>query len=274
MDWQWLLALGLGTGAFGVMVGTGGGLILVPMLLLLFDMEPALVAGTSLALVAVNSFSGTVAYHRLGLVDRRSGLLFAGAAIPGSLVAPFAVAAVAGDTFRLLFGIILVSLALHMALRTRIAGGAAESSKPTVPAMLTSRRITTGKGQVFQYQFNEALAVGFNVVLGFISAFFGTGGGFLRTPILVAAFSFPLRVAVATSVFALSIYATTGAVVHAALGHVDWYPTFVWAGIGLMVGSQIGARLAATVQTFWILRALVLLLLVMGARLLAEGLVG
>ena len=274
MEWLWLLLLGLGTGTFGVTVGTGGGVILVPMLLLFFGMEPQDVAGTSLALVAINSFLGSCAYHWMGLVDRRSGLLFAAAAIPGSVVAPFAVEAVAAGTFQVLFGILLVGLALYMAFRLRQSSKVATRSKPLLPVMVTSRRIATRRGEVYNYQFNEGLASGFNVILGFISAFFGTGGGFMRTPVLVSAFSFPVRVAVATSVFALSIYATVGAAVHASLGHVDWYPTLMWAGMGLMVGSQIGARLAATVQPRWILRLLIVLLLIIGGRLIAEGFVG
>ena len=268
----WLALLGLGTGTFGIMVGTGGGIILVPMLLFFSDMEPAVVAGTSLALVAVNSYSGSRAYRRMGLVDLRSGLLFAGAAIPGSLVAPFVVEAVAGAAFRVLFGLLLLGMAVQMVVRPRIAREASTESKPLVPAMVTSRNITTARGQVFHYHFNETVATTFNAALGFISAFFGTGGGFLRTPVLVAAFSFPVRVAVATSVFALSIYTTTGGLVHAYLGHVDWYPTFLWVGVGLLAGSQIGARLAARIQTFWILRLLTALLALMGARLLMQGL--
>jgi hypothetical protein len=87
----------------------------------------------------------------------------------------------------------------------------------------------------------------------------------------VAAFGFPVRVAVATSVFALSIYATVGAAVHAGLGHVDWYPTFVWAGVGFLVGSQIGARLADRVPAVWLMRLLAAVLLAMGLRLLAQA---
>ena len=113
MEWLWLLVLGLGTGAFGIAVGTGGGIILVPLLLIFTGMEPGLVAGTSLALVAVNSFGGMVAYRKLGLIDLRSGVMFAAAAIPGSLVAPFAVAAVSGGVFRVLFACILLGLALR-----------------------------------------------------------------------------------------------------------------------------------------------------------------
>ena len=76
----WLLLLGFGTGTLGVMVGIGGGIVLVPVLLFATDMEPAVVAGTSLALVAVNSYAGSWTYRRMGLVDLRSGLLFSAAA--------------------------------------------------------------------------------------------------------------------------------------------------------------------------------------------------
>ena len=211
------------------------------------------------------------------------------------MIAPFLVKAVAGDTFRLLFGLLLIGLAVHLLSRTRVhlmtgagivwgalatllgARTGATTNTPTrsntlISATATSRRIRSRRGEVFKYEFNEALAVSFNVILGFISAFFGTGGGFLRTPILVAAFRFPVRVAVATSVFALSIYASVGATVHASLGHVDWYPTFVWAGVGLIIGGQIGARLGGAVRSVWIIRLLVLMLLAMGIELFTEGL--
>ena len=296
LELVWLVLLGLGTGTFGILVGAGGGVILAPMLLIFSDMSPEVVAGTSLALVAINSFSGSVVYQRLRLVDRRSGLLFAAAAIPGSLIAPFIVEVVAGGIFRALFGLLLIGLAVHLLVRTRIhvrtgAGlvlgalaariGAHSMNRANNPARsgsltsatATSRQIRTSSGEVYKYKFNEALATGFNVILGFVSAFFGTGGGFLLTPVLVTAFRFPVRVAVATSVFALSIYTAVGATVHASLGHVDWYPTFVWAGVGLIIGGRIGARLGGTIRSVWIIRLLVVLLLGIGIRLMMDSLV-
>jgi uncharacterized membrane protein YfcA len=267
LDWLWLLLLGLGTGTFGVMVGTGGGVVLVPMLLLFFDIEPAVVAGTSLALVAVNSFSGSLVYLRRRLVDRRSGLMFAAAALPGSVMAPFAVKAVAGDTFRALFALLLLAIAFYMLYRSIRPLRPGGPPSHLVNTAVRGRRMSVG-GETFEYEFNEVLAAAFNFVLGFISAFFGTGGGFLRTPVLVTAFGFPVRVAVATSIFALSIYATAGAGVHALLGHVEWYPTFVSAGAGLVVGSQIGVWLASRIRSLWTIRMLIALLLVMGVRLL------
>ena len=268
----WLLLLGLGAGAYSVLVGTGGGVILVPTLLIFFDMELEMAPGTSLALVAINSVSAAAVYYRSGLVDLRSGLLFASAAVPGAVVAPFAVESVGGGTFKVLFGLVLLGLGIHMLFRLRFPSPPEVGSPDS--ASTASRSITTPKGQSFQYQFNEAMAVGVNFVLGFVSSFFGVGGGFLRTPLLVTAFGFPVRVAVATSLFAMAIYTTIGSAVHASLGNVDWYPTFVLVGVGLFIGSQLSARLSQRFRGVWIVRLLVLLLLAFGARLLAEAVVG
>ena len=269
-----LILLGFGTGAFGVLVGAGGGFILGPLLLIFFDLEPRVVAGTALALVALNSLSGTRVYRGMGLVDLRSGFLFAAAAIPGSVMAPFVVTAVAGSTFRILFGVLLIGLAVQMVLGPRVLERSPSKTRRLAGAMVKSRQITTNAGETYRYEFNEAAATGFNFLLGFISSFFGTGGGFLRTPILVYVFGFPVRIAVATSVFALSFYTTAGAVTHAALGHVQWYPTFALAGIGFVVGGQVGARLIGRVGGPWILRLLMVTILALGVGLFVEGIRG
>ena len=71
--------------------------------------------------------------------------------------------------------------------------------------------------------------------------------------------------------FTLLFYTTAGAVAHASLSHIDWYPTFVWAGIGLVAGGQVGARLAGKVKGPWILRLLLVVVLALGIRLLIQG---
>ena len=87
LQWLWLLLMGFGTGVYGVLVGAGGGVILGPLLLLFFGKPPEVVAGTVLALVAVNGISGGFTFRRMGIVDKRSAYLFALAAMPGSVIA-------------------------------------------------------------------------------------------------------------------------------------------------------------------------------------------
>ena len=79
------VVLGLLIGAFGTFIGAGGGFLLVPVLLLAYHFAPADAVGTSLALVFLNAFSGSVAYLRQGRVDIALGWKFAAATIPGAV---------------------------------------------------------------------------------------------------------------------------------------------------------------------------------------------
>ena len=282
LEWLTFALMGLATGVFGVLVGAGGGFILVPVLRIFFDKDPIIVAGTVLALVAVNSISGAFAYRWMRVVDRRSAYLFAAAAIPGSVIAPFALKEILAGLpgiFDALFGLLLLALAARIAAQPferRRASSVARARHLhfVTPRWLHRRRITTESGETHRYRFHEAYAVAVNFVLGFISSFFGVGGGFLRTPILVYVFGFPVQVAVATSIFALSFYTTAGAAAHFYLGNIEWFPTFVFTGIGLVVGGQIGARLSAKVRSVWIIRLLMLLILAMGVQLILQGIRG
>ena len=284
VEWLTLAAVGFVTGVFGVLVGAGGGFILVPILRIFFDKEPAIVAGTVLALVAANSISGAFAYRYMRVVDKRSAYLFAAAAIPGSVIAPFVLKkALEGlpGVFDAMFGLLLVILAVRIATQQFDSGrqsrlGRARSRRRSFinPQTLHRRRITAESGETYRYRLNERWAVLINFVLGFISSFFGVGGGFLRTPILVYAFGFPVQVAVATSIFALSFYTTAGAATHAFIGNIEWFPTFVFAGIGLVTGGQIGARLSGKVQGPWIMRLLMFVILAMGVQLMIQGFLG
>ena len=284
LQWVILALVGFVTGVFGVLVGAGGGFILVPILRIFFDKDPAIVAGTVLALVAANSISGAFAYRYMRVVDKRSAYLFAAAAIPGSVIAPFVLKkALEGlpGVFDAMFGLLLVILAVRIATQqfdsgrqSRIARARSRRRSFINPQTLHRRRITAESGETYRYRLNERWAVLINFVLGFISSFFGVGGGFLRTPILVYAFGFPVQVAVATSIFALSFYTTAGAATHAFIGNIEWFPTFVFAGIGLVTGGQIGARLSSKVQGPWIMRLLMFVILAMGVQLMIQGILG
>ncbi len=275
MNWVWLVALGFGAGSYGVMVGAGGGFIIVPVLLTVFGYEPNIAAGTSLALVAVNGLSGSIVYLRSGLVDRRSAILFATAALPGSVLAPFALKRVPSEGFMLAFGILLVSLAVHSLLgrkapeTTPLSSGSGGSG----PAWLRrrDRHVKARSGEEFRYGFSETPAMVVNFALGFVSSFFGVGAGFLRTPLLISFFGFPAKVAAVTSVCALTVYSTAGMVAHASLGHVEWYPAFLGIGAGMLVGGQVGAHVGTRLRGHWIVRLLVLLLAVLGVRLIVEA---
>ena len=272
LQWTLTALVGVVSGAYGVLVGAGGGFIVSPVLLTLSDIEPETIAGTVLTAIAVNSILVAWTYRSMKVVDYRSGLLFAAPAIPGAVIGAFVVGAVDSDIFRTLFGVMLVLLAVQLAVRSRVPEDVQTGElKHLISLTVRRRNIRTESGEEYSYEFNEALATSFNVILGFISSFFGIGGGFLRTPILVIAFGFPVRIAAATSVFALAIYGTAGALTHAALGHIELFPTLVFVTAGIVVGGQIGARVSGRIRGAWALRMLMAVVLALGIRLIWQG---
>ncbi len=281
-----LMALGLGAASYGILIGSGGGFIVSPMLLLLFQMEHNVAVGTSLVAVFLASVSGSISYLRLHRIDLRSGLLFAIAAIPGVILGVVGVSAVTGSTFKVVFGVVLCLTGLVVLMRPLpssegrsrgLANGPNVARKESESAVskprfgMTTRRIITAEKRVYQYSFLEPAAVAVNVVFGFASGFFGIGGGPLRSPTLVYAFRFPVHIAVATSVFTQSIYTGVGSIGHLVSGNVS-VPAALLVGGSVVIGAQIAVRLSRVIQARWILRLLALALVGIGIQLLVAGL--
>ena len=269
-----MILLGIGAGAYGVIVGAGGGFILSPSLLLLLpDLHPESVAGTVLTSTAILSIIVTWQYHRDKVLDYRSGLLFGCAAIPGAVIGVFAVKAVPPSAFQILLGTILILLAVQLAITALMPQRAkAPRQWKLLNRTVRKRKIITSQGDTYEYEFDEAPATVFNMLLGFVSSFFGIGGGFIRTPLLIVAFGFPVRIATATSVFAIAFYGSAGAITHGFLGHIQWFPTLVFTGIGMAIGGMIGARLSGRLRGPWVMRLLLIGVLALGLRLIWEGL--
>ena len=109
----WLLPLGLLIGAFGTLIGAGGGFILVPILLLVYPNEKTeIVTAISLAVVFFNALSGSFAYARMKRVDYKSGIIFSIAAIPGAIVGALSTAYIPRRAFDLIFGILMTIAAI------------------------------------------------------------------------------------------------------------------------------------------------------------------
>ena len=115
LTWLIIALVGIGAGAYGVLVGAGGGFILSPVLLLLAVSDPKDVPGTVLAAIAINGAFVAWTYRKVGIVDYRSGLLFAAAAVPGAVIGALGVKFVSSDMLKVAFGVLLVLLAVQLA---------------------------------------------------------------------------------------------------------------------------------------------------------------
>lgn len=259
MDILLLVSMGALAGTLAGLLGIGGGIIIVPVLALVFEHQGVaadvimhVAIGTSLATIVTTSLSSIRAHQRRGAILWR---VFA-QITPGILVGGLAGAAIAhelsGNVLRLGFGVFMLLVATQMAL-----------GRPPRP-----HRRLPGRGGML-------VAGG---LIGTISALMGVGGGSMSVPFL-AWCNVALRNAVATSAaigLPIAVSGTIGFVVSgwAAAERPPWsvgyvsLPAFLGIVIASTIFAPLGARLAHSIEERTLKRMFALFLAVLGLRML------
>lgn len=268
-----LVAIGFGVGVFGTLVGAGGGFLLVPILAILQPSLPTpAITAVSLAVVAMNATSGAIAYGRQGRIDLRSGVPFALATLPGSVIG----ALVSRSVPRQVFDVVLAGLLIALAVFIAVARD--DETRPSAKGGgwgRVRRELVDARGTRYRYDVNVPLGVAMSFAVGFVSSLLGIGGGVIHVPTLVGVLGFPAHIATATSHFTLAIMATAGTATHVLTGDLqDLLLETALLGGGAIVGAQLGARLSARVHGHLIVRALAVSLAFVGVRLGIQGVFG
>lgn len=215
------------SGAVGVslgLIGAGGSILTVPILVYFFGVEPHEAVGMSLAVVGTTSLFGSYLHHQHSRVNFPAAMLFGITGIFGAFFGAPLTKFVLPEVLLLLFGALMLVVAISMLWRKRQVEGTARR-----PKVLW-----------------KAAAAGFGV--GFLTGFLGVGGGFLIVPALVLFGGLAIKEAVGTSLFVIFINCTAGLIAHAGGSHFNWSLTtmvVVLAVGGASLGTIFSHRLSA-----------------------------
>lgn len=247
-----LLVMGVVAGVSAGMFGIGGGVIIVPALMLLgFTQVEA--NGTSLAalLLPVGAF-GALAYHRQHMIRWRASMIIAGGLLVGGYGGAWVANRLDPTLLLRLYGVFLLYVGWRMATPLQLAG-------------VRQPQAAAPEGDPID---NLPVVIALGLVAGVASGMFGIGGGAVIVPILVTFLRFPQKVAVATSLgallppvgllAALEYYNQGQLVVNSALP----------VALGLLVGAWFGARITIGLPAGTVKRLYGAFLIVTGLRFL------
>ena len=262
MDIIAIFLSGLGAGFFGALVGLGGGVIMVPLLNLIFDLPIKTAVATSLCAVCATSIGGTARYLLKSLVDCRMGLFLEITTIIGAIAGGLIAIAIQPEIVSVAFGIVLLYTSVNMLLKINRKEAAITNA---AEHMISRAR--------------KYIALGLSSIAGMVSAMLGVGGGVVQVPILNLVLGYPIKAAVATSTFMIGITAATGTLVYflAQLkGSVDFvlidYHAVAPLIIGTLTGSSLGAAVASKLKSKVIKFIFIVALLYAGLRIGLRGL--
>lgn len=232
-----LIACGLGVGVLASMLGVGGGIILVPVLIIAFGLSPSTAPGTTLVAALFVAMASLIPYYRQKPrpIISKAGLLLATTSVPGSLIGVWLREIVSDEEIlRLVFAAILMPIALKM-LFTRRRGRADSTSEV---GSFDLSRISKAR-------------IGYSLIgslcAGILSGLLGLGGGILMVPVLNMMMGLPMHAAVATSMLTMVFTATSGTVMNYLGGHIHVFYALT-ISLGMVVGAQFGPRLVCKID--------------------------
>lgn len=228
-----VLIIGLLAGVFSGLFGIGGGIIMVPTLIVFFGMDMLDANATSLAamLLPVGVF-GVINYYKAGFVNVKDALWIS----LGLLIGSFFGAELAVSVHAVLLSKLYAAYILYIAIgflnipsyfrKTKKEELVSPVLKPIPPSILLWKLISIG------------------LLAGTIAGMFGKGGGLIIVPLLIHYFGYNAKAATATSLAALQLpVGLPSVMVYAQQGHLN----YLFAGLmalGILMGVFFGSKLA------------------------------
>jgi len=259
------MVIGAATGLVGSLLGIGGGVLLVPFLVLALGVPiRAAIAASLMSVIATGSASATVNLDR-GLVNMRLGLALEVATSVGGLTGGVTSVLLSRPQLFRLFAFTLGAMGLLMVLRSG-RRNVLEGTQTTGVLGGVLREGTT----LYTYRMKR-LPIGLlaSLVAGAISGLLGLGGGILKVPVLNALCGIPIRVAAATSSFMIGVTAAASAFIYLSRGDVD-LPLTAAVVLGTLPTSLLGARLSERFKTQSLKLIMSAVLFIVAARMLLE----
>ena len=216
------VGVGAGAGLVSGLFGVGGGIVLVPFLVLVRGWDQKRAQATSLVMVAMAATAGLIQYAIAGNVVWAAGAAILVGGLLGAVVGSALVARLRSWILQIAFAGLLIVAAVRMVTTST-------SDAPGTPPDLDGAII--------------AAYVASGLAMGILSALFGIGGGILLVPLLVTAFAYDIRLAAGTSLAVMGLIALVGALRQSRQGMTDWRSGFL-LGLGGIVGGLAGAALA------------------------------
>jgi hypothetical protein len=230
------VALALVSAFIAAMAGVGGGFLYVPILTLVFGLEPADAVGTSLVIIIFTTLAASVSYLRQGRVFFRSAVFLILPGVIGAMIGAYATVFIPAALIGILFSGIVGLLSIKLLFPTFSLIRPIECG-PSREEVCHDCFSVTARHRIYYLHY-----LVWGLVSGLASGLIGIGGGVFNVPALVTA-GMPVHFATATSTLVVLCSSMTGGGIHAFLGHVDTYYAFIFS-IGAVAGGYLGARQA------------------------------
>jgi len=239
-----LFAASFLAGLVGSLIGLGGGIVITPLLVLVFKIDIRYAMGTALASVIATSSGAAAAYLRDGVSNMRVGMFLSVATTTGAVCGALLATVVNTNALSVIFGLaLLATVVLSLRKRPEMAGDVEHSDPLAVKLRLPGSYPTPGGAVAYGVY---RVIPGFMVMClaGLLSGLLGIGSGAFKVVAMDQLMRLPFKVTTATSNFMIGVTAAASVGGYLKRGYMD--PMLVApVAMGVLAGAFLGAKLLA-----------------------------
>ena len=227
-------------GLLGALTGLGGGVVIIPILCLLFKVDLHYAIGASLISVIATSSGAAAAYVREGYSNIRIGMFLEVATTAGASLGAYLTAKVSGNWIGVIFGVVLLYSAWATLRKTSLRQ-ISQSSRTWAMRLELKGSYPIAGGEEQYVAENISAGFGMMFVAGTLSGLLGIGSGAVKVLAMDQIMNLPYKVATTTSNFMIGVTAAASTGFYLSRGYI--LPGVAMpVMLGVLAGSLVGSR--------------------------------
>lgn len=237
-------------GLLGSLTGLGGGVVIIPLLALVFHVDIRYAIGTALVASIATSSGSASAYVKEGITNIRLGMFLEIATTTGAVVGALIAVYMPTNVVAIIFGLVLIFSSL-MSFRKKVEIPVGEGKSKLAAQLRLNSSYPTAKG-VVNYEVHHVPGGYFMMTFaGVMSGLLGIGSGALKVLAMDNIMRIPFKVSTTTSNFMIGVTAAASAVVYLQRGYIS--PGLCMPVVlGVLAGAFAGSKLLTRANVKWL----------------------
>ncbi len=261
----------LAAGFLGALTGLGGGVVIVPLLVLMgVDMKYAM--GASLVSVIATSSGAAASYVKEGYSNIRIGMFLEIATTLGALTGAYLAHIIPTQALSIIFGMVLL-ISAYLSYRTLPRQHGTEQPDPLAVRLRLDSAYPIPEGKQPYHVHRVPLGFSLMYLAGCLSGLLGIGSGAFKVLAMDQAMRIPFKVSTTTSNFMIGVTAAASAGVYLHYGQIVPALTMP-VTLGVLIGSLLGAHVLMGAQTRMLRRVFSVVILAMALQMIYKGFTG
>lgn len=245
-----LILFGTVIASAAMAIGIGGGILWTPLLILVYKLSPAEAISTSLFIQVAGLGSGTHAYARAGLVNKKLAIIFFLTALPGIIIGSFITINLPQHAVQMALGIMAMILAI----------------------LFVANNQDSEQGTKSSFEGSEIRSVApIPFVFGYIMGFLSLGISEWLVPALRAKLKMDMPQAIGTSIAMMFMLALIASLIHFSLSETVHLKIIILGAIGTLIGGQIGPRISQRINDKLLQQSFIYLMTLIGIHLIFQA---